>query len=119
MILNNNERIIIKTAARPAEDGTKTEKETKETFYDICRAIKEGGYNPTTQIVGYLISEDPDGLMGINQEKAQKAALKGQPKYRSLHYIDDDDYDVLPDAPKSHEGGKDKHIDGDIPQIKD
>jgi membrane protein insertase Oxa1/YidC/SpoIIIJ len=52
-------------------------------------------------------------------EKMQREVAKSQPKYRSLHYIDDDDYDVLPDAPKSHEGGKDKHIDGDIPQIKD
>jgi uncharacterized protein (UPF0297 family) len=74
MILNNNERIIIKTAARPAEDGTKTEKETKETFYDICRAIKEGGYNPTTQIVGYLISEDPTHI--TNYKGARTMATK-------------------------------------------
>ena len=51
-------------------------------------------------------------------EKAQREAAKAQPKYRSLHYIDDDDYDVLPDAPKS-EGAKDKPIDGEIPEIKD
>lgn len=51
-------------------------------------------------------------------EKAQREAAKSQPKYRSLHYIDDDDYDVLPDAPSSEEK-KDKHISGDVPEIKD
>lgn len=52
-------------------------------------------------------------------EKTQREVAKSQPKYRSLHYIDDDDYDVLPEAPKSQEGGKEKRIDGDVPQIKD
>ena len=53
-----------------------------------------------------------------DQEKAQKAALKGQPKYRSLHYIDEDDYDELPTLNNKPEtkpslGGQDK------PEIKD
>ena len=51
-------------------------------------------------------------------EKAQREAAKSQPKYRSLHYIDDDDYDILPDAPVSEEK-KDKKIDGNMPEIKD
>ena len=51
-------------------------------------------------------------------EKAQRLAAKSQPKYRSLHYIDDDDYDILPDAPGS-EGKSDTKIDGDMPEIKD
>lgn len=51
-------------------------------------------------------------------EKAQREAAKSQPKHRSLHYIDDDDYDVLPEAPKS-EDAKDKPIDGNMPEIKD
>ena len=51
-------------------------------------------------------------------EKEQREIAKSQPKYRSLHYIDDDDYDVLPDAPTS-EASKEKHIDGNMPDIKD
>ncbi|MBQ7343233.1 MAG: membrane protein insertase YidC [Clostridia bacterium] len=51
-------------------------------------------------------------------EKAQREIAKSQPKYRSLHYIDDDDYDELPDAPVSKEN-KGKQMDGDIPEIKD
>ncbi len=53
-------------------------------------------------------------------EKSQKQAMKNQPKYRSLHYIDDEEYDTLPEAPQS-EGTQDTHksINGDIPEIKD
>lgn len=74
MILNNNDRIIIKTASRPADNDVQAEKEPRELFYDICRAIKEGGYNPTTQIVGYLISEDPTHI--TNYKGARTMATK-------------------------------------------
>ena len=33
--------------------------------------------------------------------KAQRAALQSQPKVKSLHYIDDDDYDTLPEIKKA------------------
>lgn len=59
MILNNNERIIIKTNSKPVIETPEENSDPKELFYNICRAIKEGGYNPTSQIVGYLVSEDP------------------------------------------------------------
>ena len=52
-------------------------------------------------------------------EKAQREAAKSQPKYRSLHYIDDDDYDILPDAPASSEPEKKNEMNGDMPEIKD
>ena len=52
-------------------------------------------------------------------EKAQRRAAKSQPKYRSLHYIDDDDYDILPDAPTSSESKKSTDFDGSVPEIKD
>lgn len=52
------------------------------------------------------------------REKAQKAALKQQPKVRSLHYIDADDYDELPEAPAAPTD-KNKHIATEKPEIKD
>ena len=52
-------------------------------------------------------------------EKAQREIAKTQPKYRSLHYIDDDDYDTLPEAPAKTQENKDKKLDGDVPHIKD
>ncbi len=35
------------------------EKETKEALKDVYQALKEKGYNPINQIVGYILSEDP------------------------------------------------------------
>ena len=53
------------------------------------------------------------------QEKAQKAIIKTQPKYKSLHYIDEDDYDDLPEI-KNNQNKNQKPMSGDDrPEIKD
>ena len=53
-------------------------------------------------------------------EKAARAAAKKGPKYRSLHYIDDEDYDTLPEMPDGKKGEDSaKGFSGDIPEIKD
>jgi len=54
-------------------------------------------------------------------EKAARAAAKSGRKHKSLHYIDEDDYDELPDAPTSTEGGKKNGgvSTSDMPEIKD
>ena len=60
MVLNNNsERIIIKTKSIPVAANREEELDPKDVFYNVCQAIREGGYNPTSQIVGYIVSEDP------------------------------------------------------------
>lgn len=59
MILENNERIIIKTKTKPIITVPEEGADPKALFLDICNAIREGGYNPVSQIVGYIISEDP------------------------------------------------------------
>ncbi len=55
-------------------------------------------------------------------EKTQKNIIKTQPKYKSLHYIDDDDYEELPtinnDSPDSKSTGK-TLAGQDKPEIKD
>ena len=51
-------------------------------------------------------------------EKAQRAAIKSQPKYKSLHYIDEDDYDTLPEI-KSADNNNSKISGSDMPEIKD
>ena len=51
-------------------------------------------------------------------EKTQKAALKEIPKYRSLHYIDEDDYEELPEV-KTNDKSQKKPSGMDIPDIKD
>ena len=54
-------------------------------------------------------------------EKAQRQAAKLQPKHKSLHYIDEDDYDELPTVAPSQPQNNDKNRIGgnDIPEIKD
>ena len=51
-------------------------------------------------------------------EKAQRSAAKSAPKYRSLHYIDDDDYEVLPEI-KTEKKTTGKGLDMEMPEIKD
>ena len=48
-------------------------------------------------------------------EKAQRQVLKAQPKYRSLHYIDEDDYDELPEVKTTTNKGK--KADGSLKDI--
>lgn len=60
MILeNNNERIIIKAKSISANETPEECTDPGMLLYEICEAIREGGYNPVSQIVGYIISEDP------------------------------------------------------------
>lgn len=51
-------------------------------------------------------------------EKEQRIAAKKGTKYRSLHYIDDDDYEELPPVPGEDKSDS-KKIGSDIPEIKD
>ena len=53
-------------------------------------------------------------------EKEQKAIIKAQPKYKSLHYIDDDDYDDLAEikTEKKNDSKKSSSF-SDKPEIKD
>lgn len=53
-------------------------------------------------------------------EKAQKQALKGNVKYKSLHFIDEDDYDALPTVKGSEpDAKKNASLYSDRPEIKD
>lgn len=35
------------------------EREMRETLLTVYNALREKGYNPVSQIVGYILSEDP------------------------------------------------------------
>ncbi len=50
-------------------------------------------------------------------EKAARTAAKNAPKVRSLHYIDDDDYDTLPEAPSDGKSDKKNEGEMNIPEI--
>ncbi len=52
-------------------------------------------------------------------EKAARTAAKNAPKVRSLHYIDDEDYETLPDAPTDKDGKKKDDGEMSIPEYLD
>ena len=45
--------------------------ETKEILQEVYDALEERGYNPTNQLVGYLISGDP-GYISIYKDARKK-----------------------------------------------
>ena len=58
-------------------DGTRkfslvdeSNKEMKRTLTAVYDALKEKGYNPINQIVGYLLSEDPTYITNHNNARA-------------------------------------------------
>ena len=58
-------------------DGTRkfslvdeTNKEMKRTLTTVYDALKEKGYNPINQIVGYLLSEDPTYITNHNNARS-------------------------------------------------
>lgn len=61
MILENNGRKIIigGNISEEIEAPDKEIEDPKEILYNICQTISEGGYNPISQLVGYIVSEDP------------------------------------------------------------
>ena len=71
MILENNERKIIigKNFAEPQVSEKDPEPDQKELIYKICKIIEEGGYNVTSQLMGYLISEDPAHVTNFNNAR--------------------------------------------------
>ncbi|MCL2884938.1 MAG: IreB family regulatory phosphoprotein [Oscillospiraceae bacterium] len=46
------------------------EKEMKQTLVSVYAALKEKGYNPVNQIVGYLLSEDPTFITTHNNARS-------------------------------------------------
>lgn len=63
MILENNELKIIIGKKGSEDIPNAMECNECEDFgkllYDICETITEGGYNPVSQLVGYIESDDP------------------------------------------------------------
>lgn len=50
--------------------GTDKETQVKETLKIVYDALKEKGYNPASQIVGYLLSEDPTYITTHNNARS-------------------------------------------------
>lgn len=46
------------------------DKEIRAILTDVYRALKEKGYNPINQIVGYILSEDPTYITTYNNARS-------------------------------------------------
>jgi uncharacterized protein (UPF0297 family) len=46
------------------------EKEMKKLLVEVYDALKEKGYNPVNQIVGYILSEDPTYITTHNNARS-------------------------------------------------
>ena len=51
------------------------DKEIKETLTEVYEALKEKGYNPVNQIVGYILSEDPTYITTNRNARAMMTRL--------------------------------------------
>ena len=51
------------------------ELQTKEILTTVYDALKEKGYNPLNQIVGYILSEDPTYITNHNNARALRRKL--------------------------------------------
>lgn len=49
--------------------GQKRDKSIEETLAIVYQALEEKGYNPTNQIVGYLMSGDPAYIPRLNDAR--------------------------------------------------
>lgn len=46
------------------------EKEVKQTLTAVYEALRQKGYNPINQIVGYILSEDPTYITTYNNARS-------------------------------------------------
>ena len=51
------------------DDGIIDVSEYREVLFDICRSIEMGGFNPVSQIVGFIVSEDPTHIANFGNAR--------------------------------------------------
>ena len=51
-------------------DAFKTQKTYKQILTEVYKALEEKDYNPTDQLVGYLISGDPSYITSYNNARS-------------------------------------------------
>ncbi|MBE6583565.1 MAG: IreB family regulatory phosphoprotein [Ruminococcaceae bacterium] len=71
MIIENNDRKILigKNFSEPAPKACDDGVDSKELLYKICKTVTEGGYNAVSQLMGYIISEDPAHISNYNNAR--------------------------------------------------
>ena len=49
--------------------GNDKDREIREILVTVYNSLKEKGYNPINQIVGYILSEDPTYITTLNNSR--------------------------------------------------
>lgn len=76
IIENKNDKKILTLNNIPSDTGNEDEKtNTDELLVEICNAIRDGGFNPVSQIVGYIISEDPTHITNYNNARTMMSKI--------------------------------------------
>ena len=91
MILNGNDKILINPNITTMIETQEDEQiDSKKLFFEICEAIREGGYNPVSQIVGYIISEDPTHITNYKSARTLIGKIDRDELLEEMvaHYID-------------------------------
>ena len=72
--------------------------EVKEILGKVYAALKEKGYNPINQIVGYILSEDPTYITNHNNARSIIRRIDRDELLQELvrHYLDDERFKTLP-----------------------
>lgn len=71
MIIDNSDRKILigKNFSEPVSAPVPETEDKKQLLHKICSTIREGGYNEITQLMGYIISEDPAHISNYNNAR--------------------------------------------------
>ena len=74
---------------------TETERQMKTTLAGVYNALLEKGYNPTDQIVGYLLSEDPTYITNYNNARTEIRKIDRDELLKVMvqHYLGINQYD--------------------------
>lgn len=64
--------------------GEDKEQEMKQVLTTVYDALREKGYNPINQIVGYLLSEDPTYITTLNNARSLIRKLDRDELLRAL-----------------------------------
>ena len=75
VIENKNECKILNMKSQAPITEEPTEINTDELLMEICAAIRDGGFNPVSQIVGYIISEDPTHITNYNNARTMMSKI--------------------------------------------
>jgi len=71
MILENKDfkKIICKNLPETDAPVNAEVEDKQELIYNIAKTVSDGGFNPVSQLVGFIISDDPTHISNINSAR--------------------------------------------------